>query len=622
MKRQVHPLFISLEVNLLEPKQGNSLNRHKRYAKSFSQLDIIVLTTVKDGLFVPKKYGNLYLRPTNSRSRWFYLFDAIKIIDSLQAKHKVDLISAQDPFITGLIGLFAKVKHSIPLNIQLHNDFFTNPYWQSESLQNRLFFFLGPLVLRFADSVRAVSPRIAAHLHSHLLPKIPCWIIPVPPDKKFLTVKPARRRPIDVIAVGRLSPQKNFSDLLRAVSLIVKKFPQTQVVIVGSGPERSSLVAQVDNLHLEANVTFVGAKNQSQTAKLLSESKIYLSTSNYEGSSISLIEAMLIGLPAVVTKVSGSQTLIKSAINGYLVIPGDFRSLAKHVNNILSDKHLYRRLARGSARSGQHFLKVHPESAWTNCLIAAAAKDTLTKSMKRANITHYDHNQSEIAKSTAHASKLIYYPQMVSFAANYLDLQDTLIDIGGGAGVLTSLIAAKIPDLKIIGLDISKLMCQSRIKVGLTDNLVGDMDRLPILSNSADAVIFIASIHHTLNTDLAIQEAYRILKPGGRVILLEHNSFRYLFQLQQTRAIPAPNDSRECLINHHLITHQLQSFGFIILHDSVHRQLVSLVEMFWKQIPLPFYRLLTLIDRATNNLPLYKELGNLSFTVALKPFTQ
>ena len=100
----------------------------------------------------------------------------------------MDLISAQDPFITGLIGLFAKVKYSIPLNIQLHNDFFTNPYWQSESLQNRLFFFLGPLVLRFADSVRAVSPRIAAHLHSHLLPKIPCWIIPVPPDKKFLTV--------------------------------------------------------------------------------------------------------------------------------------------------------------------------------------------------------------------------------------------------------------------------------------------------------------------------------------------------------------------------------------------------------------------------------------------------
>jgi len=51
MKRQVHPLFISLETNLLEPKQGNSLNRHKRYAKSFSQLDIIVLTTVKDGPF-------------------------------------------------------------------------------------------------------------------------------------------------------------------------------------------------------------------------------------------------------------------------------------------------------------------------------------------------------------------------------------------------------------------------------------------------------------------------------------------------------------------------------------------------------------------------------------------
>src|SRR3989304_9794567 len=98
----VNVLFISLDKNLLQPKSGDSRVRHLRYAQDFSHLAVIVLCTKQDGLKEKFTRKNLIVRATNSLSRWTYITDAIRIAREFSKWRKIDIVSAQDPFICAL----------------------------------------------------------------------------------------------------------------------------------------------------------------------------------------------------------------------------------------------------------------------------------------------------------------------------------------------------------------------------------------------------------------------------------------------------------------------------------------------------------------------------------------
>jgi len=159
-------LFISLEKNLLLPKSGDSINRHRRYASQLGHLDIIVLTKKRDGITHEVRKGNLTIVPTNSGSRWWYTTDALRIAAKLFSQKKVDVVSAQDPFICAAIALLLKAKWRVPVNIQVHNDYFSSLAWRTESFENRAFFHLGKWLLRKADSIRTVTRSICSKIRS------------------------------------------------------------------------------------------------------------------------------------------------------------------------------------------------------------------------------------------------------------------------------------------------------------------------------------------------------------------------------------------------------------------------------------------------------------------------
>lgn len=109
------------------------------------------------------------------------------------------------------------------------------------------------------------------------------------------------QRLIDIFGAGSLIPLKNYNLFIELVSELKKTMPQVHAVIAGDGEERSTLQAAIDRLGLQKNISLVGLKSHGETLQLMSQSKVFLHTSNYEGNSTVLMEALYSGCQVVST---------------------------------------------------------------------------------------------------------------------------------------------------------------------------------------------------------------------------------------------------------------------------------------------------------------------------------
>ena len=152
-------ISISLDKKIFEE---NSATRQRQieYGKLCRQMHIIVLG--KSGV-APKcsrdSLSEKVMAYEVSGNNFKRFFGAYKLAKEIIIKEKSDLITAQDPFATGLLGWLLKRKFSIPLQLQVHTDFLS-PYFRKESIKNRNFVLLAKFLIPKADGLRVVSERI------------------------------------------------------------------------------------------------------------------------------------------------------------------------------------------------------------------------------------------------------------------------------------------------------------------------------------------------------------------------------------------------------------------------------------------------------------------------------
>jgi glycosyltransferase involved in cell wall biosynthesis len=121
----------------------------------------------------------------------------------------------------------------------------------------------------------------------------------------------------DVIFIGRLAEIKRIDILLKALQHVKKTIPNVTAVIVGEGPLRGELEQLSHEIGIDDCVAFVG--RQHNIREWLNKSKLFVLTSRSEGLSIAMTEAMVCGLPAVVSDVGDLADLVEDGINGFLV---------------------------------------------------------------------------------------------------------------------------------------------------------------------------------------------------------------------------------------------------------------------------------------------------------------
>jgi len=106
-----------------------------------------------------------------------------------------------------------------------------------------------------------------------------------------------------------------------------------------------------------------------------------------------------------------------------------------------------------------------------------------------------------------------------------------IADLGAGEGAFSLLLAQRAS--KVIAVDTSEKMLDvgreqaSRVGVANIEFRIGDMEEVPIEDASVDLVFFSQSLHHALHPERALQEACRILRPGGRIVILDLLKHRF-----------------------------------------------------------------------------------------------
>ncbi|MEX2564711.1 MAG: glycosyltransferase [Cyclobacteriaceae bacterium] len=135
--------------------------------------------------------------------------------------------------------------------------------------------------------------------------------------------KNKEEKPFVYITTCRLVPIKNLERLIAAFSELVKEYEEKpmELWIVGDGPLIKHLIKKVNKSGLINRVKFLGF--QENVFQFLKLADVFTLPSLKEGSSVSLVEAMVCGLPSVVTKIGGAAEILGSSKSGVLVDPLD-----------------------------------------------------------------------------------------------------------------------------------------------------------------------------------------------------------------------------------------------------------------------------------------------------------
>jgi glycosyltransferase involved in cell wall biosynthesis len=144
--------------------------------------------------------------------------------------------------------------------------------------------------------------------------------------------------------VGRLVPVKDQRTLLDALSLVRNHRVVFSAVLTGTGPLRDTLVAHSNALGL-GDVSFLG--NRFDVERVLAAYDVFVLSSESEGLSNTIQEAMACGLPVVATRVGGADELVDENRSGFLVPPRDPPALAEAILCLALDRS--RRESMGAA---------------------------------------------------------------------------------------------------------------------------------------------------------------------------------------------------------------------------------------------------------------------------------
>ena len=151
-----------------------------------------------------------------------------------------------------------------------------------------------------------------------------------------------------IVYVGRLSPEKELPSLLGAFSQVRRDHPQALLVLLGDGPVRTALEQQVQALSLVDAVRFTGMVPVREVPKWLQAADIFTLVSSLEGLPCSLIEAMSVGLPAVVSDIPANLQLIESGTHGLVAPLKNNAAIAEGLKTLLRDPDLRARFGRNA----------------------------------------------------------------------------------------------------------------------------------------------------------------------------------------------------------------------------------------------------------------------------------
>ena len=208
-----------------------------------------------------------------------------------------------------------------------------NSYWQ---------YLMSKILYPFADCCVFQTKRIQNYYSKKCIDKSSIILNPLDttsfPQKNNYEQK-------SFVAVGKLWPQKNHLLLIDAF----KECSNDYILkIYGEGPLRDKLTSRIKELELSDRVFLMG--NQPDIINKIIDEGVFVLSSDYEGLSNALMEAMCVGMPCISTNCAGADEIIKDGTNGLLVEVGNKQQLTEAMDLLAKDSVIRKRVGRESLR--------------------------------------------------------------------------------------------------------------------------------------------------------------------------------------------------------------------------------------------------------------------------------
>ncbi len=261
----------------------------------------------------------------------------IKQIRQTIKKNHVDIIHCHQ-YTPWVYGVIAAAFSNTKVIFTEHGRF----YPDSSSWKRKL---INPVLNLFTDQVTAISKATKqALIEFENLPKKSISVIyngiaplKVKQDEvdklKVELLIPNNHTILGTIA--RFDPIKNHTMMLKAFSLVLEQQPNSTLIIVGDGGERANIETCINQLNIASNVILTGYQTKAQHYLALMD--IYLLSSLSEGTSMTLLEAMSISKPCVVTNAGGNPEIVINNENGYVTPNDDMKAFGQAIIKMIEN---------------------------------------------------------------------------------------------------------------------------------------------------------------------------------------------------------------------------------------------------------------------------------------------
>jgi len=229
-----------------------------------------------------------------------------------------------------------------PIRVQVDTIHTSHTGGRARQFGYRISGFLSSRVTCVSAAVAGAATKLSLRQNLSILPNG----VPIP---EVRPKRPAVPNPFRWIAVGRLSPVKDYPTLLRAFAQLSG---EPSLAIAGAGPDETALRALAAQLGIAARVQFAGF--QTEVTPLLEQADAFVLSSRWEGLPVSVLEAEAARLPIVATDGAGTREAMLPGETGLLVPVGDVGALARAMAAIMAMPH-EERTAMGNR--GRHFVE-------------------------------------------------------------------------------------------------------------------------------------------------------------------------------------------------------------------------------------------------------------------------
>lgn len=175
-------------------------------------------------------------------------------------------------------------------------------------------------------------------------------VIPNPIPANLPKPESVERREKTIITAGRLTEQKNHRMLIEVFARFGKQFPEYTLKIFGRGELEEELQSLINEKQLQYKASLCGFSDDFYGE--LAKGGIYVSTSDWEGISNSLLEALAMGIPTIATDcpVGGTRMCIQDGVNGYMIAVKDEEALLRRLMQLAADENLRRSFSEQAIR--------------------------------------------------------------------------------------------------------------------------------------------------------------------------------------------------------------------------------------------------------------------------------